>query len=535
MAQTYLKKIDLASKAECRSRRKLLLIILITMFMSVLFQIAEYRVEMGRDTVSYFYQGEWLEPSDELYKVGSYDGIFGLGMLFVTAFLGLFVVHGVFSDLGSKQVADVQLSLPMSAKERYLSKLLAVFKLHILPMLTGSALAVILGSIIKGGFDVIAYPIKMQLIALAVALFTDAMTIFCMTCCGARAEGIYTSVIAQGCLSLLPFLAVHMIRERYSGLTNSGVDRISKVFSCLGDIVILWAEADSRELSNGFGYILVNILASGLIIFASFFTYRRRDGRQVGKPMVSKLFMEVFMCTGVFTLLLLSFNETEWYLGVSVSLIIYLVISVVLARAKITPVRILAWLGKYTATLAVFLGIMCASYITGGFGHYKYRIDPNTNMGYCSILFHTYDDSNGEVFSHYEKEDKLEGVTYRKDKTDTAGVSREELAGNIEAVNEMLDKYLDFEGRTVSGFLRSYFEGTGFDTLDERRNGSVAVSIEVHYSVLDNGADLTDNRYSEYVFNVTREEAAKMNKMAEAFMEKAEPDESEYIDEVIYE
>ena len=143
MAQTYLKKIELASRAECRNRKKIRLILLILTIVGALFEIKDYKVKNMTDNA----YGDGID----LQRYATFEGIFGAFLMLLAACFGLFAVHGVFSDLTSKQNADIQLSLPMNAKERYLSKLLAVFKLHILPILTASIAVILIGSAKESG------------------------------------------------------------------------------------------------------------------------------------------------------------------------------------------------------------------------------------------------------------------------------------------------------------------------------------------------------------------------------------------------
>ena len=131
MAQTYLKKINKAAAAECRNRRKVRLMILIITVAAALFEASEFTVKnYDSDYIN------WIFPN--------YDNFFGLFLMFVAAAFGAFAVYGVFSDLTNKQTADVQLSLPMSAKERFHSKLLAVAKLHLIPLACASLFVLII-------------------------------------------------------------------------------------------------------------------------------------------------------------------------------------------------------------------------------------------------------------------------------------------------------------------------------------------------------------------------------------------------------
>ena len=117
MAQKYLEKINKASTAEYRNRRKIRLMILIITVAAALFEVSDFGMKSYKE-------------NGAIVFAPRFTGFFGLFLMFVAAGFGAFAVYGVFSDLTNKQTADVQLSLPMSAKDRYYSKLLAASDTH---------------------------------------------------------------------------------------------------------------------------------------------------------------------------------------------------------------------------------------------------------------------------------------------------------------------------------------------------------------------------------------------------------------------
>ncbi len=472
MAQTYLKKIELASKAEYRNGRKIRLMILIITIAAALFEASDF-------TVSNNYEyGAVTKYSP------NFDGFFGIFLMFVAAAFGAFVVFGVFSDLTNKQTADVQLSLPMSAKDRYLSKLLAVAKLHILPLL-GAGIFVTIAGAIKGDVimgQCISYLLQLHCVILAEALFVDAICIFCMSCCGAKAEGVYTSIITGLCASMTPFLVFNFTIERFSGV-YLGDDESGKNFAsfgalvgmCIPDTGIFDATAERITV------LFINILLSCLLIFVTFFIYRKRDGRHVGKPMVYDLFMELFMFTGLFTLFTMFSYADTWGIGLTVALIIYLVIRIVAARAKITPVTFLTWLLKYGVSLAAFVIIMAVGFFTGGFGHYKLRIK-NTLNDTVRLSANYYSDDSVSFYQSYHIEEKYRENMGSNNNAVIDGepsdmISQAEMDEKITKLNALIDKYYDITDRDFEEFKGVMLNGNNY--YDDRPRGMTNVNINI--------------------------------------------------------
>ena len=482
MAQKYLEKINKASTAEYRNRRKIRLMILIITVAAALFEVTDFSVRSYK---------EYNSSNNLLFP--HYEGFFGLFLMFVAASFGAFAVYGVFSDLTNKQTADVQLSLPMSAKDRYYSKLLAVAKLHILPLL-GAGIFVTIAGAIKGHVimgQCISYLLQLHCVILAEALFVDAICIFCMSCCGAKAEGVYTSIITGLCASMTPFLVFNFTIERFSGV-NLGGDESGKYFASFGALVGMCISDTGvfDTTAERITVLIINILLSCLLIFVTFFIYRKRDGRHVGKPMVYDLFMELFMFTGLFTLFTMFSYISSWGIGLTIALIIYLVIRIVAARAKITPKLFVVWLLKFGASFAVFVAIMAAGYFTGGFGHYKLRNDKIKYDTSRMQIHATLDDG-------YSVENRLfEKSYYIDENTDPDGrsagnISRAEADEKLHQINAFLDKYYTLENRNFDDFMDMMFRQNIFyydDDDDSTSEGSVNVYISV--------SDVNDLKYS---------------------------------------
>ncbi|SEK81888.1 hypothetical protein [Ruminococcus albus] len=531
MAQTYLKKINKAAAAECRNRRKVRLMILIITVAAALFEASEFTVKnYDSDDINWI-----LFPN--------YDNFFGLFLMFVAAAFGAFAVYGVFSDLTNKQTADVQLSLPMSAKDRFLSKILAVAKLHLIPLACASLFVLMIGCV-KGHAvigDTFSFLFKIHCIVLAEALFVDSICIFCMCCCGAKAEGVYTSMITAFCVTLTPTLVYNFITNNFSSVSFSE-DISNRFLAMFGGMIALSIESGYDFSSvESWVYLGINMAASCLLVFASFFIYRKRDGRQVGRPMVYDLFMELFMFAGLFTLFTMFSYAESWGIGLTLALIIYLVIRIVAARAKITPKTFLIWLLKYVACFGIFLVIMAAGYFTGGFGHYKLRMKEfkwdNADMQISTTQYAngSYLQQNRHSFhDNYYVSGKAD-YPYNDDTVFLSGyhgneIKKSELDDKLEKLNKLIDEYYTLENRSTEAFLDMMFGGVYKNEAVPSDNVNVYISLSDD-NTISNNIDFGDRRDYNVSFIIPPDKLNDFLKDAQDILS----DETDDVNDRIYE
>ncbi len=503
MALTYLKKINRAAKAECIQHKKIRLIVMILLAVGGLFTIIEYRCPQI-----------WLSSRHEPYL----DGAMGIFLLHMAAFLGLFAVHGIFSDLTSRQQADIQMSLPMSAKDRYLSKILALGKVHIFPLviccLTTMILCILkvcLGislhdGVVKARFsaDMIIYLGKFMLIVLLTAFFIDSVTVFCMTCCGAKAEGMYTALITIFCVSTTPFIFYMRVILKFSGMTYLPYD--GRLFMCWG-LIPVFESFDYYYETNISQYIvpnLINIIVSCLVIWASCFIYKKRDARSVGKPMAFSVFFELFMFMGIFTLFTIFFFSTMWTIGVTVALIICLIIRIVVSRAKFSVKSFAVWILKYAVSFGLFIVIAAAGYYTGGFGLSSFKPDlSDTYMVKAELQYRFWINEEGST-----------------DTTSSYMILDDKSGEEYDVYADIIEKYRDKAVSRFKGFNYCVFEGTSAQELE---NGYVDVTYNINcvreknreaYEYAVENDDYTDSglHYENYtiMFRLTKQDAADM-------------------------
>ena len=359
-----LRKIARAAAAEVRVHKKLAIITYVLYGVAMLlfvFNCYFYSTNYG---FAYYF-----EPSD-------------WGILFAGAgvFVTFFAVLNIFRDTGNQQLCDVGMALPIKASERFFSKLMCLFIIQIAPytvsVLGGNGLAVFIGSIQHGSLtsDTPRNIFMMFFVGLTVILFITAITTLCACCCGALAESAYFTFIMMFIINLLPIAFLSNILNRSAGFGDNWYwffDSSNTKF----DISYwgIWSFFCDEELviphsAVSCGISIVVTLLSGLI-------YKKRDARSVGTPISSKLFFEIMMAGACVTMFSLTFMNDALMWGVLIAGVAYIIINIIVSRAKINALSFLKWAGKFALTTAAFTVLVVACVKTGGFGYYRTRPD----------------------------------------------------------------------------------------------------------------------------------------------------------------
>lgn len=345
---------------------------------------AEVRVHKKIAIITYVLYGVALLLflfNSDIYQIGSmYEtahyrtfmpSLWGCVFAFLGAVVGYFAALNVFRDMSSQQLCDIALALPIKASERFLAKLLCLFYIQIAPLLlstlVGNGVTIMRifgdGSFMEKAFDTFFYVV---LCYLAGSLFVMAIAVLCACCCGAFAESAYFSLILMFIINVLPASFVFIVLRNCSGFgmywngTGNNLGYLGLLFLLVGTDDLIPHCTVSCVLS------LAVMLLSGLI-------FKKRDGRTVGTPIASRVFFEILMFLGCATVYSCFATSTIARGGILIAAVAYLIINVIVSRAKIGIRSFLKWIGKYLATAAVITGILIAAAKTGGFGYISLR------------------------------------------------------------------------------------------------------------------------------------------------------------------
>lgn len=350
------KKILRGAVAETRAHKKLWIITLV--LYGVAFLLFAFNADYCWTTNSRCFE---FQPS----AVGAVFAVFGV-------LVGFFAVLNVFRDMNNQQFCDISMALPLRAGERFFSRLLSLFFMQIAPLLVstvlGNALAMLLGS-----FSYQTFPQMMNmpffalpLMYLAASLFILSVTVLCVCCCGAMAESAYFSLILMFIINFLPQSFLSHLFENCAGYQTGFVRYTLDGFDFLQNWGFLYLFGTEEE--KMIPHCLIGCLISLAVMLLSGLIYRKRDARTVGTPIASRVFFEIVMflgCATVFSFFAFD-NAALW--GVLIAAVIYIIINIIVSRAKIGVKSVLIWSGKYLATTAVCVAVFTAASVTGGFG-----------------------------------------------------------------------------------------------------------------------------------------------------------------------
>lgn len=374
------KKILRAAAAEVRVHKKLAIISYVLYGVSFLLAVFHSEIRYINLMMN--------EPGELRY----YPSSWGLAFAVAGIVVGYFTALNVFRDMNNQQLCDVSMALPIKASERFFSKLICLFYIQIAPLVTatfiGNGIKLLYGYAVYGGKTPDGSAEKMFTIVfgcLAASLFIMAIAVLCACCCGAFAESAYFSLILMFIINAMPITYINNVVCESAGIginpyeTNNIVD-----LGYWGLIYVI------GYVENVIPHCIVNCVISLALMLLSGLIYVKRDARSVGTPIASRLFFEIIMFTGCMTVFSFFAMSDGVMWGVLVAGVLYIIVNIIVSRAKINVFSFLKWAGKYVATTAVFTAILIATITTGGFG----LINARPDIKYLSDaeFFISYDD-----------------------------------------------------------------------------------------------------------------------------------------------
>lgn len=299
-----------------------------------------------------------------------------MGVMFAS--LGIIVSFvttiSLFRDMNNQQFCDISMALPIKATERYFSKLIVLFLTQIAPLCVsyfgGNGIALLYCRLRYGAPD----PIWNELLevffaGLSLCMFIIAVCVLCTCCCGSPAESGYFSVLMILIASMLPIAFYVNIVNNNTGFRLWDLTETSIDLHYWGPLALFVEEEEIVQ------HCLVSTAVSLVIILLVLFIYKKRDARSVGTPIASKLFFEIMMAAGCFSLFSAFVMNSYAHWGIIIAAVAYLIINIIVSRAKLSLVGLLKWIGKFALTTTAFLAIVIASIKTVGFGSGNARPD----------------------------------------------------------------------------------------------------------------------------------------------------------------
>lgn len=283
------------------------------------------------------------------------------------ALCAVFTVFTLFRELFSKPHADLAYSLPVGAKERFFSKLLTLLKLHILPVIFWNIIqfiAILLTTDIT--LNMLArYSAVFMFLQLSTSLFVILAVLLCMICCGRLAEMLYTAVIITACEVALP-ACIH-----YSTINPYTVQYLYDLENFFNYCPV-WSALPAKLMDLGYSTKLLllligSVLISAIIITLLYFLYKKRDGKDTGKPFVFSAYREIILILAVITVTTYVLSDTSNTILLPALLLGYLLVRILSSNRKLTIVRFVKWIGIFAVYMVVIFGVNVLAYFCDGF------------------------------------------------------------------------------------------------------------------------------------------------------------------------
>lgn len=406
------------------------------------------------------------------------------------ALCAVFTVFTLFRELFSKPHADLAYSLPVGAKERFFSKLLTLLKLHILPVIFWNIIqfiAILLTTDIT--LNMLArYSAVFMFLQLSTSLFVILAVLLCMICCGRLAEMLYTAVIITACEVALP-ACIH-----YSTINPYTVQYLYDLENFFNYCPV-WSALPAKLMDLGYSTNLLLLLIgstifSALLITLLYFLYKKRDGKDTGKPFVFSAYREIILILAVVTVTTYVLSDTSNLILLPSLFLSYLLVRILSSNRKLTIVRFVKWVGIFAVYMVIIFGVNILAYFCNGFTG---KIDEAklTEYNHVWALNTTTDDITASyISSHQNPQDKN---TLTKDET--------------MQIIDIYNSAFDSRKKSISDYIH-HFKRT--------QNQVNIVSIIIRTYDTDDIYNNDDIDYIDFDFNVSKAEADKVTEKLKA-------------------
>ena len=473
--QTPKNRILAASSRDFKVNKLLFVITNLVLFMNFIMQMSI------RKFITYYSES----------VTNSYTG-YGLAQAgsVAIALCAVFTVFTLFHEHYSKPHADLVYSLPSSAKERFFSKLLTLLKLHILPVIFWNIIqfiAIFLTTDITL-YMVARYSAVLMFTELSTSLFVILAVLLCMICCGRLAEMIYTAVIITACEIALPGCIYYSTISPFTVQYTYDIENF--VTYCPA-----WSAFPAHLMEFGYStkFLLLLIgstIFSALLITLLYFLYKKRDGKDTGKPFVFSAYREIILILAVVTVTTYVLSDTSNLILLPALLLGYLLARILSSDRKLTIARFVKWVGIFAVYMVVIFGVNILAYFCDGFTG---KIDEAklTEYNHVWALNTTTDDITASYISS------------NKNPQDKNTLTKDETMQIIDIYNSAFDS----RKKSISDYIR-HFKRT--------QNQVNIVSIIIRTYDTDDIYNNDDIDYIDFDFTVTKAEADKVTEKLKA-------------------
>lgn len=346
------KRISRTSNRDLKANSLFFIITNLVLFVNYIVQMSIRNfITYYNESITNYYQG----------YVIAYIGVAAV------ALCGVFTVFALFHESYSKSHADLAYSLPAGAKERFFSKLCTLVKLHILPVVFWNIIQFI-STIITTDLSLkilSRYAAVLFLTELSTCLFVDLVVILCLVCCGRLAEVIYTAVIITACEAALPACIYYSTISPFTVQYPYDIENF--VTYCPA-----WSAISAKLMEFGYStkvllLLIGSTIFSALLITLLYFLYKKRDGKDTGKPFIFSAYREIILILAVVTVTTYVLSDTSNLILLPALLLGYLLVRILSSNSKLTIIRFVKWVGIFAVYMIVIFGVNILAYFCDGF------------------------------------------------------------------------------------------------------------------------------------------------------------------------
>ena len=299
------------------------------------------------------------------------------------AVMTLILCIRLFREMQSSTQADVILSLPMSAKERYFSKVLTLARLILLPYLITAVISSIAAIIADktlfehSGLTLIYYIRGLSVFflgGLCVIMYTAAVCFICCSFCSKTATAAASSVFMAAAWALVVFAMLNKLLPSCAGLSfqNSYTERF--IFAIEPIFYIFVDELGELDLGRWCFGTAVNILISTGALLLGFHVYKKRDKSSLTYNTAAKPFMLIVIAVVGMAAILYEIFGTVSYMPYAVLVTGLLIYTALLWRGGFKIKKCIGWLIGYAGVITGFMAFLALAYYTNGLGLARHSI-----------------------------------------------------------------------------------------------------------------------------------------------------------------
>lgn len=334
------------------------------------------------------YYSEHPDNTDENYAIASCIA------LAIAILSGAIIAISIFNYLYKKSTVDMNLSLPLTTRQRFLSEYLAGLTIYIVPAIIGGLIGTVI--LLTGKHELmefLKYTIYIGSIVIIGMILYYSLTVLILSCCGSLFETILSTLLINAMIPASIYLLSYTIISNDSFGLSSNSLFLNQIFisSPIGNAAFIIYFFDNVNMYGNVNtnlyvhWLIPTLIFTVLIVLLSYFLYKKRKAEQVSKPYVYKfiyyaiLFFVTFCIISIFKVSTGSSDYTaqtdstpidaSFFPAVMCSGIVFFIMEIISNRGfKKFWLSILKFAGTITCIYAVLL--LC--HATNGFGVNKY-------------------------------------------------------------------------------------------------------------------------------------------------------------------